>query len=927
MATLAAWPALQCPAAIAPVESARFYEDAVQHFNRGEHEAAIVELKNAVQANPDNIAARILLGRAYLEAAQPAAAEKELLAARARGADDSLVAVPLADAYLMQRRFDELLASMPTAGYPLAIESELLLRRGRAHLELRQLDEAEAAFAEALRVRPRFAPALMGRAAVARHQGDLAAAGELLSQVEAIAPEAPELWLQRAELARSRGASDEALAHYARAIERAPRHVEALKGRATILLQRGRHEAALEDLEIVREEVPFEPFAAYLHALALREANDVEGARRALETAVVVLESMDPAVLDSHGPSLLLAGIINVLRGNIERAFPYLSRYVARFPRHPGSRKYLGYVLLERGQPLRAIRTLEPAVEMVPDSAELLTLLGTAYLRNDEHEQAARMFERATALDPEQAASRLQLAHTRLAAGDPEQAIGAFEALLDMAPGLLDAGLPLATLLMKRGEFEQALPVAERLAQANPDNLTARTLVGAAQVGLGRNKAARVTFERLLEQAPDFLPARFNLATLDAREGDLDSAAAGYRAILETHPAETRAMLELSRIAEAQGRVADAIEWLEKLRAHEAGATREILHLVELYLARGDTERAREVVLALEQQHPEDLHVLEAIGRVELAAGRRDHAVMRFRRMPKLAGFQSGWLRRIARNQLAAEDLAGARWSLTKATQADPDDVQALAALSALELQAGQPETAREHAERARELRPESGLGEELLGDVHMAVGRHAAAMAAYERAAQQRPAAEVIIKLYRARLQAGEPGALATLERWARAHPGDRRLQHALAEARIQAGELRAAAEQYEQLLASDGEDPDAHNNLALLALALGEPARALEHAQAAFALRPQRADIIDTLGWVLVRSGEPQRGLNYLRDAHARAARNREIRYHIAVALDALGRTAEARAELEAILGEEAGFHGADEARGLLARLREGG
>ena len=61
-------PALGLAAALsiaAPEEAARFYEEARKQWSNGEVSAAVIELKNALQLDPDHLSARLLLGQIY----------------------------------------------------------------------------------------------------------------------------------------------------------------------------------------------------------------------------------------------------------------------------------------------------------------------------------------------------------------------------------------------------------------------------------------------------------------------------------------------------------------------------------------------------------------------------------------------------------------------------------------------------------------------------------------------------------------------------------------------------------------------------------------------------------------------------------------------------------------------------------------------
>jgi Flp pilus assembly protein TadD len=95
---------------------------------------------------------------------------------------------------------------------------------------------------------------------------------------------------------------------------------------------------------------------------------------------------------------------------------------------------------------------------------------------------------------------------------------------------------------------------------------------------------------------------------------------------------------------------------------------------------------------------------------------------------------------------------------------------------------------------------------------------------------------------------------------------------------------------------------------------------------AERAFGAAPRAAQIEDTLGWILLAQGEAEKALTYLSAASLSAPKNPDIQYHLAVALDRLGRSADAQSMLETLLGSGVTFSDKAEAEKLLQQLKRG-
>ena len=115
----------------------------------------MVELKNALQEEPKNLKARILLAQSYLDMSDPMSAEAHLLRARDDGADAALLAKPLAEAELQLGKFDKALSESEfPANASAALKASLYSVRAMAYLGQGKTAEADEAFAAGLKEDP-----------------------------------------------------------------------------------------------------------------------------------------------------------------------------------------------------------------------------------------------------------------------------------------------------------------------------------------------------------------------------------------------------------------------------------------------------------------------------------------------------------------------------------------------------------------------------------------------------------------------------------------------------------------------------------------------------------------------------------------------------------------------------------------------------
>jgi putative PEP-CTERM system TPR-repeat lipoprotein len=916
------WAAVNSPAGTSNVS--KLYEDALQRFNQQDHRGAMIQLKTALQRNPRDLPSLILMGRVFLKLGYAHAAEEQLKRARGAGADDSQILAPLAHAYLAQGKYEALLKEVPRGLRAPEIEVEILHLRGQALLELRETARAEEHFADALKLKPDYAPAVLGRAHSAMARAAYEEADELVNRVIQLTPEDPDAWYAKGEVRRLRQDLAGGMVHIDKAIGLRPGHLPARVSRAAILIELDRLDEAEKDIQFVRKKLPKDPESAVLHAMLLARKNDVAGAQEILRTAGQWLDLRDPEFVRRHPQSLLLSGVIHYAQERYDEALPFLYRYVEVVPNHAGARKLLGSIMLKNGDMRGAIQSLEAASSLVPEDIEVLTLLGNAYSQVRDHNSATAAYEKAIKLAPKRAALHTQLAMTRLAVGQNTKAITDLETAFDLEGRDGRAGPLLALVHLQRGDYDAVHKTTARLIEQDPRNPVPHNFAGAAYMRTGEDEKARASFEKAIEVDPKYTPARFNIALLDLRQRDFAGARQRYKDILAINPSDTQAMTELARVAELEQKIDEAIRWLDQVRKTEPSSLVPQLRLVDLYMRTKNTREALLVLDQLEIENPRSLEILDAKGRVQAAMGEQAKAVETYRRASNVAANTAQGLYDIARAQLRLHDLDGATISLQSAIRLEPGFLPAYSSLVEISVREGGLDRALEIVNKLREQDPASSIGDLLHGDALVQAGRPSEALAAYQRAFEKERSSRLAIRIYRARNEAGErSAALDFLKSWVKSYPDDQPARRALAAAFLDHGDYVQSIREHEALLEKTPDDVSLANNLAWLYLRQKDP-RARKLAERMYRLAPDNAAMLDTYGWILVQNGEAARALPLLREANARAAQRPEVRFHIGAALAMLGREDEARQELEAALALGTAFQEAADARSLLERIQ---
>ncbi len=874
---------------------AALVSSAKELLQKHDHKAAAIQLKNALQKDPQLGEARFLLAKALLEGGDPTGAEVELRKAQEVNYPPEQVTPLLARTLLMLGQAEKVTNELAKVQLTTAeAKADLLTSVGQAYLMQDKPKEAEAAYAASLAAQPGYAPALIGDARLKASGGDLPGALALLERGLQDSPLLYDAWQLKGDLLAAQGDAAGAMAAYRKAVEIKPDFLSAHAAIIRLLLAENKLDEAGTQLAAMKQIAANHPQTHYLTAMLAYQKKDYVAARDAI---LLMLRAVPENPL-----GLQLAGLIEYEAQAYAQAETYLLKALPRTPELGIARRVLIASYLRNAQPGKALGVLEPVLDKIDKDSNMLALAGQVFLQNGQVDKAGTYFAKAAALDPKNAGKRTSLAMVSLAKGDTE---GAFRDLEQVAAG--DTGhradLALIAAHLQRREFDQALKSIAALEKKQPDNPLTHNLRGTALLGKRDVAGARKSFERAMALNAAYFPAAANLANLDLAEKKPEEARKRFEAVLAKDPKNVQALLALAELRLKAGGTSEEVAALisKGVTANPADPAPR-LALIGLYLSKKEVKSAlaaaQDAVAAL----PERPEILDAAGRAQQAAQDYNQALATYAKLAAIKPDSPLPYLRMAEVDVAAKNKPAALEHLQKALKIKADSLDAQRGIIALELDAGRSKEALAMAREVQKQRPKEAIGYIFEGDAQASQKNWADALVAYRTGLRETGgASELAVKLHTALLASGSSAEADKFgETWLKEHAKDARFRLYLAEVSGARKDYAGAARQYRILLEVQPDNPTVLNNLAWVSGQMKDP-KAIEYAEKANRLSPNQPALMDTLAVLLVDKGDHARGLELFQKALELAPQATQIRFNYARALIKAGQKSEARKQLD--------------------------
>lgn len=882
-------------------------------YESGQTRASVIEAKNVLKKNPNNVDARHLLAKNYIELGHPQAAESELMKAQRAAPADYSLELTIAESLVMQQKYDAALTRL--AAKNRAPENARLLHlKGEALLGLGRPLEACPLFEEAIRRDAKFVPGYWGLAKCAGINNDRMQAAVRLKEALRIDAKNARTWTLLGDF--ERGGPDLAAAEgaYSNALRSKPEFLDALFGRAAVYIQRDQFDLAKKDIKRLTD-IGGESIGSYmLQGMLAYRQREYKEAKAKFDLVLQKLPDFLPAVL--------WAGYSEYSLQNYGQASKHFYKYLLEHPEATEVRGVQALTQARLGKRVEAESLLKAIQPNEVENLQSLTTMGLAYIRAGNPNLGVSFLSEAAKRAPNSPIARMYLAQAYIIRGNTDSGLNELEAAIKLNPKDPAPHILRVRTLMDAKRYDAALEAANRL-PSTLDRATIQNIRGEIYSLQGREDVARSAFEEALRIAPGSPAATENLARIEVRRGGQESAKSHYRAALKIYPNDFRLLHGLYTLEKQSGKIDVARKLLVDFNSKNPTHPGAAVLLARDFLAAGEPAKALQVMQQAASAHPDDAALLETRGNAHLARGDARSAVVDYQHLASLEPASVAAHMYLAQGQVAAGDYASARSTLQRVLELKPNDLGAQSALARLYLRDNQPSKAIAMARQIGQANPQVAEGALIEAEVLQAQNRAGEAIPILQRALGTHPASvTLVVALARSYWALGQrERALDLVKVWISRHRPDEKALAFLGEGYESLGRVAEAKSSYEALLRQAPNHRGALNNLAWL-LRETDPAQALQYAERAYRVAPADPDVADTLGWLLLTRGNTERGEILLKQAAESSRTNLTHQYHYAVALERVGKTKNAERILGKIVLKP--FPERNEALALLAKIR---
>lgn len=859
-------------------DSEAHYQSAQQFLASQEYNAAVIELRSAIQQSPDEYRYRLALGKALLGIGDTASAERELERALRYGAAEEDTALALMQAYYLSGNHQAAISAFERTD-ELSERTAALVDSYRALAEIELGDGPSGLLHfERLSQSAHVDIATLAQAHLKLSAQEPAEALTLLSSISADSELYAESLYLSGKVHLAQNDPPAAIDQLSQYVALAPSKLLARLLLAQASIQDGQFDASEPHLKLLLQLFPEQPMANYLQSLVSFQRNDFEAAKTHSERAIrhglvgtrarviaaisstqlgleeQALRHLEPIRNQLHEipEAQRLYALLQLRAGETDDA----ANILATLPEHEQNLQLIAstaFELVRRGAPDSA-RQLLSQYQGELDASGLATI-GTVKLGIEgQREAGIRDLEQALALDPSITQTRMVLAMSYLQQGEHDKAAALAEKWIQ-DPEMQVAGYNLqAYAQFLQQNFDNAMQLTEKALQLKPLNPFSSLLQAMVHVQQRDLTKASQQLKAMLDQHPEYLAGQEQYYAIARALQDTSDATARidrlHRQNKEVYPVR----LLRARVAYDQQDFQQVVTLLQglSLPSQQLPATHHLL-LIESFLRLGRPADAVQKAERWHRQQPDNLQAGYALASALSMNNQQEQALEVFNTLLKQVPGEPQLL--IAQMTLLAQ-----------MQRLD----QAMAVLNNI------PEALSQHPQMLF-----------VRGRLELMRNNPAASKRAFQQSYAQEPTHETALFIaVNLTSTESEQSALAFIDQHRQQHGSDDGLNTYHATLLLHSDSTQAK-QVYQELLENEPNNIIALNNYAWLLTVANQAEQARPYAKRALELLPNHPDIIDTYGKVLLQLGQPQEALQHFEQSLSIRPDHPEVMLNYAEAL----------------------------------------
>ncbi|MCZ6559974.1 MAG: PEP-CTERM system TPR-repeat protein PrsT [Gammaproteobacteria bacterium] len=361
---------------------------------------------------------------------------------------------------------------------------------------------------------------------------------------------------------------------------------------------------------------------AYLEMQAL----DHEASREVLEPIL----DIDPENL----PALMFLADLAARDNRLDDAVSLLLTAIASNPEESQPQEMLARAYARQGDGPRAERTIREAVRLAPENLRTLTAAGETMLDLGKFREALGFYRRAVEISPQSGIAYYNLSRAQMALGARTDSRASLEKSIELDPNAMSAPMVLAVMEMRDGYPEKALEITDKLREKHPENPAVYAMEGDVLMALDRMDEASRAYRRAYAIRP-VSPVAIRAYQAGSQAGKTDSHDL-LESWLADNPDDGTVITILAQYHQAQGDTDLAKRGYQRAIEINENNFMAMNNLAWMYFEAGDNQ-AESLARKAVELAPESGPVVDTLGWILLESGQFEEGTRRLEAAAELS--------------------------------------------------------------------------------------------------------------------------------------------------------------------------------------------------------------------------------------------------------------------------------------------------